>query len=148
MIYFDSTYVAKVYLFEHGSAEIRALVAAQPDVACCEIGKIELASVLHRKLREGAYDESRHLSLCQQFEQDLQSNVWHWLPVSPVLLELVRLAFRSLPSTVFLRASDALHLVSARQSGFTEIYSNDRHLVAAASHFGLKAINVIPAPTT
>jgi predicted nucleic acid-binding protein len=86
-----------------------------------------------RKLRERAFDAARHHSLCQQFEQDLQSNVWHWFPVTPVLLEQVRLAFRSLPSSVFLRASDALHLVCARESGFKEIYSNDRYLVAAAS---------------
>ncbi len=56
MIYFDSTYVAKVYLLEHGSAEVRALTTTQPEVACSEIGKVELASVLHRKLREGALD--------------------------------------------------------------------------------------------
>lgn len=148
MIYFDSTYVAKVYLFEHGSAEVRALTSGQPEVACSEIGKIELASVLHRKLREGALDASRYLALCQQFEQDLQSRVWQWLPVTPGLLEQVRLAFCSLPSTTFLRASDALHLVSARENGFTEVYSNDRHFLAAASHFGLKAINVIPASAT
>jgi len=148
VIYFDSTYVAKVYLFEHGSGEVRALTAAQPEVACSEIGKIELASVLHRKFREGALDAPRYLSLCQQFEQDLQSGVWQWLPVAPLLLEQVRLAFRALPVTLFLRASDALHLVTARENGFTEVYSNDRHLIDAAAHFGLKAINVIPAPAT
>ena len=89
MIYIDSTDVAKVYLLEHGSAEVRALTVAQPEVACSEIGKIELASVLHRKLREGALDAARYLSVCQQFEQDLQSGVWHWLPVTAGLLEQV-----------------------------------------------------------
>jgi len=148
VIYFDSTYVAKVHLFEHGSMEVRALVTAQPDVACCEIGRIELASVLHRKLREGAFDEAHHLNLCNQFEQDLQSNIWHWLSITPAILEQVRMAFRSLPAGVFLRAGDALHLVCARENNFKEIYSNDRHLVAAASHFGLSAINAIPGPTT
>lgn len=148
MIYFDSTYVAKVYLFEHGSTEVRAVTTAQPEVACSEIGKIELASVLHRKLREGALDAMRYLSVCQQFEQDMQSGVWHWFPATSALLEQVRAAFRTLPATVFLRASDALHLVCARDNGFTEIYSNDRHLLAAAPHFGLKGINVIPALTT
>lgn len=35
-------------------------------------------------------------------------------------------------------AIDALHLTCARRHGHEHIYSNDRHLLLAAPHFGLQ----------
>jgi len=32
---------------------------------------------------------------------------------------------------------DAIHLVTAADTGFTEIWTNDRHMLTAAPHFGL-----------
>jgi predicted nucleic acid-binding protein len=42
---------------------------------------------------------------------------------------------------VFVRSLDALHLVTAQAEGFARIYSNDRHLLAAAKSFGLEGID-------
>ena len=50
-----------------------------------------------------------------------------------------------LPSEVFLRTGDAVHLISAREHGFQEIYSSDRHLLAPAPHVGIAGLDVIRA---
>ena len=44
---------------------------------------------------------------------------------------------RGLPRNVSLRAGDAIHLATALEVGEAEVWTNDRHLLAAASHFGL-----------
>jgi len=36
-----------------------------------------------------------------------------------------------------LRAGDAIHTATALGTGETEIWTNDRHLLAAVAHFGL-----------
>jgi len=56
----------------------------------------------------------------------------------------VETVFASAPSTTYLRAADALYLATAAEHGFTEIYSNDKHLLAAAPLFGLVGVNAIP----
>ena len=44
---------------------------------------------------------------------------------------------RSPPPEVPLRADDAIHTATALETGETEIWTNDRHLLAAVAHFGL-----------
>jgi predicted nucleic acid-binding protein len=50
-----------------------------------------------------------------------------------------------LPRSAALRAGDALHATAA-EHGFEEIYTNDRHLMAACPHFGLRGVDVITSP--
>jgi hypothetical protein len=43
-----------------------------------------------------------------------------------------------LPADCFLRSGDALHLTPAIDAGFQEIWTNDRHLLGAASRVGIR----------
>jgi predicted nucleic acid-binding protein len=79
----------------------------------------------------------------KDFHKDESDGVWNWLQVTPLLIRKVCERIESLPRNTLLRAADAIHLGCASLNGFAEIYSNDRHLLNAAKHFGLKGINLI-----
>ena len=142
MSYFDSAYIAKFYLIEPESDAVRRLAESLGSVCSNTLGRLEVASVFHRKWREGAFGDSAFKELSAQFDDDCAAGLWTWLPTSPALIEAASKAILKLPKTTFLRSADLLHIVLAREHGFKEIYSNDRHLLAAAKHFGVKGKSV------
>jgi predicted nucleic acid-binding protein len=144
MIYFDTAYLAKCYLNEHGSEQVTELANSEGRVACCEYGRVELAAAFHRKLRQRTITASEFRLLWRQFDLDEKNRLWNWLPVDPELLARVTASFRTLSPSVFLRSADALHLACAVEHGFRKIHSNDSPLLSAARIFGIKGVNVVP----
>jgi predicted nucleic acid-binding protein len=142
VIYSDSAYILKFYIPEPGSDAVRALFDKH-DVSSCGLAEIEVPAAIHRKWREGLIGKELFTQAIRQFLQDVSEGCWSFFPITGKLLQDVRENYCDLPKQQFLRASDALHLVCAKEHGFREIYSNDRHLLAAAKHFGLKGRNVI-----
>jgi predicted nucleic acid-binding protein len=140
--YFDSSYIAKFYLDEPESAAVRRLAESLGYIRCAVIGQIEVGAVFHRKLREGAFDAAAFRQILAQFNDDCGQGLWTWLPITTALAAASVEAFARLPPRVFLRAADALHLVCAREHGLQEIYTNDRHMSAAARLFRLKPMSV------
>lgn len=59
------------------------------------------------------------------------------LRVTDRLLYRVESLTAGLPPDAYIRAGDAIHLASAADAGFEEIWSNDRHLLAVAPRFGI-----------
>jgi predicted nucleic acid-binding protein len=55
----------------------------------------------------------------------------------PVTESLLRKTAWLAPADVPLPAGDAIHTATALETGETEIWTNDRHLLAAVAHFGL-----------
>lgn len=144
MIYFDTAYLAKCYLTDYGYATVRHTAEQADAIACCALGRVELAAAIHRALREKRLSRRDFNVVCEQFAQDDAANCWVWFPVTNRLLERAAKELQVLAPTVPLRAVDALHLACAAEHGFQEIYSNDRHLLAAAAHFGIRGVDVIP----
>jgi predicted nucleic acid-binding protein len=142
VIYCDSAYLVKFYIAESGSKEVRNLFETR-DIASSVLAQVEVAAALHRKWREGVIGEEAFRQTILQFNLDLASGCWTWIPLDGEILEAVRQVYQSLPPDVFLRAGDAIHLVSARDNGFKTVYSNDKHMLQAARHFGLRPKNVI-----
>jgi predicted nucleic acid-binding protein len=97
---------------------------------------------VHRRLRENHLFPQEAAAVWNLFESDERSGLWHWLAVTESVVRRGCNAFEKPDATVFLRASDALHLACAAENQFSEIYSGDRILLQAAPHFGLKGVNV------
>ena len=142
MIYFDTGYLARLYVAVAGWEKVRAL-AGTDRVVCALHGKAEAIAAFHRKFREGVLSPTAFAGLLKQFESDCAAKAFEWLPVTPNVLERVSTGYTTLPAAVPLRAADALHLACAAESGLKELYSNDTHLFTGAQFFGIKAVNII-----
>ena len=144
MLYFDTTYLYRVYSTEPGHEAVKNLLAKTERLATAWHGRAEFASIVLRKRREGSDSPELLASLESQFQNDVKGSLIKFLPLTePIILRLEE-TLRAAPSTTNIRAADALHLACAAEHGFTEVYSNDRLFLAAAPLFGLMGVNVIP----
>jgi len=143
MIYLDSCYILKCYLTENGSEEVRQLTESANGLASCILARIEFSAAVHRHQREGQLSRKDAAHVLDCFQQDEQAGLWNWYGLTQNLLDHVFSSFQFMDPLLFVRTNDALHLACAFQQGFKDIYSNDRHLLAAAPAFSLNGINVI-----
>jgi predicted nucleic acid-binding protein len=107
------------------------------------LARLEFASILKRHVREHHVTRREMTAILKDFEEDEQNGVWQWFSVTSELLEKARNALLDLPSTVFVRSGDALHLACAEEHGFEEVYTNDSHMLQAAKHFQVTGVNVL-----
>jgi predicted nucleic acid-binding protein len=142
VIYFDTSYLVRLYFDDPGFEIVRDL-AATDHLACAFHGQAETISALHRKHREGALTQHGFHALLDQFEADNADQAINWIPTSNDVLSVLREVYRKLPASIYLRAADATHLATAASQGYRAIYSNDSHLLAAASAFGLQGTDVL-----
>ncbi len=142
MIYFDTSYLVRLYFEEPGFSIVREL-ATTDHAACAAHGQAEILAAFHRKFREAVISRRAYQARLAQLAVDNAAGAFHWLPAGAEVIERIAGAYASLPRTVYLRGADALHLATAAAHGFRVVYSNDSHLLAAAPYFKLKGLNVI-----
>lgn len=147
MIYLDTCYIAKCYLNEPGTTDVLKWVRGKDGLSSAHHARLEFWSVIHRHRREGRLKDQAADRVLQLFRRDEQDGIWSWFPLTAQVVRLACDKLEGLSLRIPLRSSDALHLACALEQGFTEIYSNDRCLLAAAPHFGLHPRNIIPIPS-
>ena len=141
-LYLDTAYVAKCYLNEPDAPRVRAMLRGVIAPCSSEWCRAELACVLLRHVREGALTRTQARAIHRLFLKDVDDGVWALMSVSGDLMRRVESAVLKLRHDVFLRAGDAIHLLSAAEAGFSEIWTSDRHLLTAAPQFGLTGRSV------
>jgi predicted nucleic acid-binding protein len=141
-VYLDSAYIAKFYVNERDSPSVRAAIRRAAELVSSAWAIGEVACVLHRHMREDSLNGRQFRELLDAFLAHVESGVWTMVPLTPSLLKRTAALVRSAPAGAFLRAGDAIHLATARDAGESEIWTSDRHMLAAAPHFGLQGRSV------
>jgi predicted nucleic acid-binding protein len=136
--YYDSAYIAKCYVNEPDSAKVRALLRASEGGHSSSLSRAEVAAVLVRHVREGSLDRKQGAKLHSDFVTDIDAGVWTMVPLSDVFMERVAARLSRVPVDTYVRAGDAVHLCAAKEAGFDEVWTNDRHMLGAAAAFGLR----------
>jgi predicted nucleic acid-binding protein len=140
--YFDSNYILKCYVNEPGAERVRALASQGVATSCSQLGRLEVLSALHRKVREKSLTRVQFKAIWARVQEDEASGVWTWIPLDGAIEHAVEQAYLRLGSDVYLRTGDAVHLATASLHGCHEIHSHDRHLLVAAAAFGLRGVDV------
>ncbi len=136
-MYLDSAYIAKFYVNEPDAAAVRKMIRRASCVCSSAWALLEVTCVFHRHVRQGSLTVEQGRELMDVFRGHVESDLWSLIPVSDALLRRAVALIRGLPQSVPLRAGDAVHLTTALDAGEPEIWTNDRHLLAAAAHVGI-----------
>ena len=109
ILYVDTSSLAKLYLLEDGSAEMRASALAAEQVTSSRIAHVETRVALARALRDRRIDEQALRDARRKFEVEWASLAA--LEVSDAILQQAG----DLGDRHPIRALDAIHLASAEQ---------------------------------
>ena len=141
-MYFDTSYIAKFYFNEPESARVRKLVRSSVVLHSSLWAFAEFHGVVHRRLREGSSSPEVARELTSRFHQHVEDGLWNLAPVHEALLRRTSALMVAAPRDLFIRTADAVHLVTAYELGEREVWTNDRHMLAAASYFGITGRSV------
>jgi predicted nucleic acid-binding protein len=142
LVYFDTSYIAKFYFNEPESARVRELVLTADIIHSSLWALAEFHGVIHRRLREGSSLPGEARELSSRFSEHIRQGLWKLVPVNEAFLRRTSALIVSAPADVFIRTADAVHLATAYEIGESEVWTNDRHMLAAASYFGLTGRSV------
>ena len=135
-MYFDANYIVKLYLREPQSDAVEELAQRAHRLCSSALAIAEVHCVFLRSLREGRITLEQSAKLTAQFGGHLEDGLWTMAPVTDDILKRTS-TLPLLSPLLILRTGDAIHLLTAQKMGEPEVWSADRHMLAAAPYFGL-----------
>jgi predicted nucleic acid-binding protein len=141
-VYLDTTYIAKFYFNEPESPRVRELVRKADTIHSSLWALAEFHAVIHRRLRDSSsspdsFSINDARDLVSRFSEHIEQGLWILVPVNVALLRRTSALMLSAPRDLFIRTADAVHLATAQEIGEREVWTNDRHMLAATGYFGL-----------
>jgi len=141
-LYFDTSYIVKFYCNEPESPRVRELVRKADVIHSSLWALAEFHAVLHRRMSEGTSSPNDTRKLALSFAEHMEAGLWKLIPVNDALLRRTSALMISAPRDLFIRTADAVHLTTAQEIGEHTVWTNDRHMLAAAPYFGLTGQSV------
>ena len=136
-MYIDSAYIVKYYVNEPNSIAVREIVRRAESRTSSALAIAEVTCAFHRRLREGNLTGDLLREVLGTFLKHVEAGAWSMAPVDERVLRRVSRMLRLAPASLYFRGGDAVHLATALEIGELEVWTSDRHMLAAAPHFGL-----------
>src|SRR5436190_1307309 len=96
-MYLDTAYIAKYYLPEPDSQRVRKVVDAAEALISSAISLGEMASVLHRQMRDGNMTRPEVQLVIDTFLRHVDAGLWTLIPISEGLLRQASLFVTTAP---------------------------------------------------
>lgn len=141
MFYFDTSALAKRYLFESGTDSVNTIFSQEGVVRyISHVSKIELYHGIFRKMRAGELPRLMLKKILKQFQRDLKE--FHIMPLNDQVIKISQ----KIVSRHLLKTLDAIHVATAmiiKKTGSVPVHfvSSDAQQNTIALKHGLRVIN-------
>ncbi len=140
-IYLDSSALVKLYVPEPESDRLEAFLRSHSSLLISELAVTEVLSAVARRRREGLLNATQAYEIRDALLEDASSGAFRRLDLEPMTHRAAERLLFSVES-LSLRTLDALHVALALSASATHIGTYDMRMRAAATHAGLKVIEV------
>lgn len=135
-VYFDTSALAKWYLNEAKSEEVEDYLREVCPVSISLLTKVEMRSLMGRRVREGHFGAEIQSKILATFEGDIAAGHIVLLPSGAEAFHIGESLLGAHPD-VPLSPMDALHFGMMRSSGLTVLATADRVMARAAAILGI-----------
>ncbi len=76
-LYFDTSYLARLYLRDHGFEEVRELAGSGTTITSAWHAQAEIVAAFHLSFREGRLRQGAYHTVLEQFNSDSEDGLFH-----------------------------------------------------------------------